>query len=112
MPDLPEHLQVPLHELSQRVIETDNELERTIAFSDWVLRVIGAEDTHGMDALNNVMRAEFGPQAGIRRGPDFHYIQRKTSEQYRERKGQVVRHKMPEEKLAALVGELGIPFVI
>lgn len=64
MADLREELNVPLREVTQRVIDAVNVDEKMIAFSDWMLKVVGIDGlAHGMDEINDVIRSEFGPQA-------------------------------------------------
>lgn len=60
MTTLHELEQMPLHEMTLRVLTADTHEERMHEFGDWLLRVVGIDGAHGVDAVNEVIHEEFG----------------------------------------------------
>lgn len=92
MSDVRRELHVPLEVLTQRVTQSDNLEEKTLAFQDWLLRVIGIDGVTGMESVNQIMQAEFGSHAGFKDGVTYSREHRRAALQFHEkRNGDIIR---------------------
>lgn len=65
MTTLHELVEVPLHEVTLRVQAAETPEEKAHEFGEWILKVNGIDGVHGLDAVNEVVHLEFGPEISL-----------------------------------------------